>query len=85
MLKPINTHEFALVIGADTGLWLMPVQYKRIARPQATPKDNVEEWPNDWIKTNWKNTHIYPCVPLLHSDGFQTHRYGEARISDKSG
>jgi len=43
MLKPINTHEFALVIGADTGLWLMPVQYKRIARPQATPKDNVEE------------------------------------------
>ncbi|WP_167668172.1 hypothetical protein [Mucilaginibacter gossypiicola] len=27
----------ALGMGADTGLWLMPAQYERTARPQATP------------------------------------------------
>ncbi|QTE35250.1 hypothetical protein J3L18_19110 [Mucilaginibacter gossypii] len=27
-----DARRAALVIGADTGLWLMPVQYERIAR-----------------------------------------------------
>ncbi len=30
-----SSDNFALGIGADTGLWLMPVQYERIARPSA--------------------------------------------------
>ncbi|WP_121809263.1 hypothetical protein [Mucilaginibacter kameinonensis] len=30
-----GSDNFALGIGADTGLWLRPVQYERIARPSA--------------------------------------------------
>jgi hypothetical protein len=30
----------ALGIGADTGHWLRPVQYERIARPQERPNYN---------------------------------------------
>jgi hypothetical protein len=36
----VNTKVYlkkALGVAADTGLWLMHVQYKRMARPQATP------------------------------------------------
>jgi hypothetical protein len=36
-INPGSSKFFALGIEADTGLWLMPVQYEWIARPQATP------------------------------------------------
>ena len=33
-----HSYKPALAIAADTGPWLMPVQYERIARPKERPE-----------------------------------------------
>jgi len=62
--KPIAMKKPALGIVADTGPWLMPVQYERIARPQATPPKIEAEYrdknqDNDKLKTPI-NAHVSP-------------------------